>query len=265
MAALFLGAAGAVAPAYSWEMRVCADPNYMPFSKQDLSGYDNKIAQILADELGAELTFVWFPQTPNMISDQLREGNCDMILGVPESNEGLLPTIAYYRSPYTFVYRADSGYDISSFDDEVLKTLKFGVQVRGDSPHGALAKRGLAKNVVSQAITRDEANASGPFSSLIEQVASGDIDVAIPWGPVGGYYASQQKIPLKVVSTPEFELPFTPMYITVVIAVRQGDDSLRDRLDIAIANRWDDINAVLKDYGVPTLDLPQPTVTIGGQ
>ncbi|HEY4200625.1 MAG TPA: quinoprotein dehydrogenase-associated putative ABC transporter substrate-binding protein [Devosiaceae bacterium] len=246
-------------------MRVCADPNYLPFSKQDLSGYENKIAQILADELHAKLTFVWWPQEESMISDQLREGNCDVIMGVPEGDDGLLPTIAYYRSPYTFVYRADSSYDISSFDDDVIKTLKFGVQARTDSPDGALLKRGLSKSVLMAGVARDDVNPNGPFSGLIEAVANGDIDVAIPWGPVGGYYASRQKVPLKVVPTPEFELPFTPMYLSIVIAVRRGDEALRDRLNVAIADRWDAINAVLTDYGVPLLDMPQPTATIEGQ
>jgi quinoprotein dehydrogenase-associated probable ABC transporter substrate-binding protein len=265
MAALFLGGLGTVAPAAAWEMRVCADPNYLPFSKQDLSGYENKIAQILADELHAKLTFVWWPQEESMISDQLREGNCDVIMGVPEGDDGLLPTIAYYRSPYTFVYRADSSYDISSFDDDVIKTLKFGVQARTDSPDGALLKRGLSKSVLMAGVARDDVNPNGPFSGLIEAVANGDIDVAIPWGPVGGYYASRQKVPLKVVPTPEFELPFTPMYLSIVIAVRRGDEALRDRLNVAIADRWDAINAVLTDYGVPLLDMPQPTATIEGQ
>jgi len=249
--------------AHAWEMRVCADPNYLPFSREDQTGYENRIAAILADELKAKLTYVWWPQATTMVSEQLREGECDIIMGVPESREGILPTIAYYRSPFTFVYRADSGYDISSFDDPVLKDLSFGVQARGDTPHGALAKRGLANNVLLQYVARDS-NPHGPFASLVEAVAKGQIDVAIPWGPVGGYYAALQSVPLKVVPTPEFELPFTPMYLTVVIGVRKGDEALRDRLDLAIANRWDEINAVLQEYHIPTMALEKPMLTIKG-
>ncbi len=264
-AALLLGAVGAAAPAQAWEMRVCADPNYMPFSNRDLSGYENKIAKIIADDLGAQLSFVWWQQTDQMVNDELREGNCDMIMGVPDDDDSLLPTIAYYRSPYTFVYRTGAGYDISTFDDDVLKTLKLGVTVPSDPPDEAMLKRSLLKNVVMTAAQRMDLPANGPFGGLIQAVAEGDIDVAMPWGPVGGYYASRQKVPLTVVPTPEFDLPFVPMYRSVVIGVRQGDESLRDRLNVVIANRWDDINAVLKDYGVPLLDIPQPTATIGGQ
>jgi ABC-type amino acid transport substrate-binding protein len=185
----------------------------------------------------------------------------------------VLATIAYYRSPFAFVYRSDAGYDISSFDDEVLKTLKVGFNVRNSSPDQALVTRGLTSNIVTMPYNHDisvpaegaeNPIGDGPEAPLFEALVRGDFDVAIPWGPVAGYFASRQKVPLTVVPTPEFDLPFLPMYISMVIIVRQGDESLRDRLNVAIAERWDDINAVLKEYGVPLLDLPQPTVTIGG-
>jgi len=252
------------APAAAWEMRVCADPNYMPQSHGTGSGYENKIAKVLADEMGAELTFQWWQLSPSMVDEQLREGNCDMMVGVPDSRDGVLPTIAYYRSPYAFVYREDEDYDISTFDDEVLKDLRLGVTAVMDNPHLALSNRGLAANVVESSVSRNN-DPKGPFSGLVEDVAKGEIDVAVPWGPVAGYYAAQQNPPLKVVPAPEFDFPFTPMYTTIVIAVRSGDESLRDQLDTAIARRWDDIQAVLAEYHVPTLDLPRPTLSIGEQ
>jgi len=274
MAALVMGAAGSAAPAQAWEMRVCADPDNMPFSRRDAGGFENKIAKVLADDLGAKLTFVWWPETEEMVSKQLREGNCDIIMGSPETSGGVLPTIAYYRSPFAFVYRADAGYDISSFDDDVLKKLRIGFNVRNSSPDQALVTRGLSQNVVTLPYNHDISVPTqddkaplgdGPEAGLFEALARGDFDVAIPWGPVAGYFASRQKVPLKVVPTDEFDTSFLPMYIAMVIVVRQGDESLRDRLNIAIADRWDEINAVLKAYGVPLLDLPQPTATIEGK
>jgi quinoprotein dehydrogenase-associated probable ABC transporter substrate-binding protein len=274
MAVFFLGSIGAAVPARAWEMRVCADPDNMPFSRRDLAGYENKIAEMLADDLHAKLTFVWWPQVAEMVSDQLREGKCDIIMGSPETSGGVLPTIAYYRSPFAFVYRSDAGYDISDFDTERLKTLKIGFNVRNSPPDQALIKRGLAQNIVTlpynhDILARDDDDrppvGDGPEAGLFQALVKGDFDVAIPWGPVAGYFASRQKVPLTVVPTPEFDLPFLPMYISMVIAVREGDESLRDQLNVAIADRWDDINAVLKDYGVPLLDLPQPTATIGGK
>ncbi len=244
-------------------MRVCADPNYMPFSNRELAGYENKIAEILADELEAELTYVWWPQTPSMISDVLREGECDMIMGVPDSVKALLPTLAYYQSPYVFVYRASSDYEITSFDDPVLADLRLGVQSTNDRPHGAFGKRGLADNVVLQYFSRPR-HEQGPFAPLIEAVADGEIDVAVPWGPAGGYFAARQPVELTVTPTPIFDFPFTPMFISVVIAVRRGDEALRDRLDLALAARWDDIQTVLEEYHVPMIPIARPVGSLAG-
>lgn len=245
------------APAGAWEMRVCADPDYMPFSDVDGAGYENRIAEILADELDADLTYQWWPHEPSMISDMLREGECDMIFGVPDSQQGLLPTIAYYRSPYVFVYRSSSDYEIRNFDEPALRDLRLGVQARNDRAHGALGIRGLGDNVVLQYITRPD-DEDGPFAPLIKAVADGEIDVAIPWGPVGGYYGHRLPVELTVQPAPHFELPFSPMFVTVVIGVRRGDESLRDRLDLALAARWDDILEVLEEYDVPTIPLARP-------
>jgi len=262
--ATLVGLTAAVTPAAAWEMRVCADPNYMPQSHMSGTGYENKIAELLADELGAEVTFQWWSLSPSMVTEQLREGNCDMMVGVPDGRDGVIPTLAYYRSPYAFVYREGEGYDISTFDDEILGELRLGVTSATDNPHLALNKRGRSKNVVESYVTRDP-NPAGPFASLVESVGRGDIDVAVPWGPVAGYYAAQQTPPLKVVPVPEFDMPFVPMYRTIVIAVRTGDEALRDLLDVAIAKRWDDIYAILEEYHVPTLYLQRPTLTIGEQ
>lgn len=262
LVALWAGGLGSAATAGSWEMRVCADPDYLPFSKRDLSGYENRIAAILAEEMDADLTFAWRPQTPKMVSEMLREGRCDMIMGVPDSKDSLLPTIAYYQSPYVFVQRADAPEVVSTFDDEALRHLRLGVQVSNDMPHAALAKRGLGDQVKYQPYAR-QIDPDGPFAPLIEAVADGSIDVAVPWGPVGGYYASRQPVPLRVTPAPPFDFPFEPMYLSIVIGVRRGDEALRDRLDIAIARRWDEIQAVLAEYGVPTMPMVRPVV--GGE
>jgi mxaJ protein len=272
MAVVVSGLAASAATAQAWDMRVCADPNNMPFSRKDQAGFENKIAQLLADDMGAKVSFVWWPLTEEVVATQLREGQCDIVMGSPESGGGVLATIAYYRSPFAFVYRADAGYDISSFDDDVLKKLKIGFNVRNSSPDQALVTRGMTQNVVTMPYSHDISIPNvndktplddGPEAALFDALTKGEFDVAIPWGPVAGYFASRQKVPLKVVPTDEFDTSFLPMYISMVIIVRQGDEALRDRLNVAIADRWDDINAVLKSYGVPLLDLPQPTLTIG--
>lgn len=265
LAAIIVSGQWITAPfAAAWEMRVCADPDYMPQSNRDGEGYENKIAEILADEMGADLTYQWWTLAPSMVSEQLREGNCDMMIGVPDGGEGVIATIAYYRSPYAFVYREDEDYDIATFDDEILTELQLGTTSEGTSAHLALARRGLL-NRITVSSEFAGSNAGARFAALIESVSEGRIDVAVPWGPVAGYYAALQDPPLTVTPVPEFDIPFTPMYHSIVIALRLGDEELRDLLDQAMARRWDDIYAVLDEYNVPTLPLPRPSLSIAEQ
>jgi quinoprotein dehydrogenase-associated probable ABC transporter substrate-binding protein len=244
----------------SWEMRVCADPNSLPFSHEDKTGYENRIAEILAEELGARLTYVWWYQGPNMISDQLREGGCDLIMGVPDGHRGLLTTLAYYRSSYMFVYRADSPFDVGSLDDPVLHDLEIGVQRTTSSPHQALLKRNLAANVTLQQ------GRYGELGFVVDAVAAKEVDLGIIWGPVAGYYAQQQPVELQIVPvTPELELPFLSMVLSMTIGIRQGDEALRDRLDAALVSRWEEVQGVLHEYGVPLSPLPKPLLQLGAQ
>lgn len=242
----------------TWEMAVCADPNSLPFSHQDETGFENRIAEILAEELGAELTYVWWPQGASMISDKLREGECDMIMGVPDGYRELLTTIAYYRSPYAFIYRADSPFDIQSLDDPVLAELDIGVHRTGIPPHEALINRGLADNVVLQYGDLGYGT-NERLARIVEAVANREVDVGLAWGPVAGYYAQQQPAELKVVPVvPEIELPNLFMIMSMTIGLRPGDHALRDRLNAALTRRWDEIQEVLRDYGVPLSPLPKP-------
>ena len=242
-------------------MRVCADPDYMPLTNRAEEGYENRIASILAEELGAELTYQWWTLAASMIPQQLREGHCDMMIGIPDGTEGVTTTIAYYRSPYAFVYREGEDYDIATFDDPILRELRLGTTTDNTSSYSALSRRGLLNNLTTSSDAAGT-NSAARYSGLIESVAEEEIDVAVPWGPVGAYFAALQDPPLKVTPVPEFDVPFTPMYHSIVIAVRQGDEELRDLLDDALARRWDDIYAVLAEYHVPTLDLPRPSTSI---
>lgn len=244
----------------AWEMKVCADPVSLPFSSQDESGFENRIAAILADELRARVTYDWHLFNSDMINERLREGECDLIMGVPDGYKNLLTTLAYYQSPYVFVYREDNSFDVASLDDPVLSQLRIGVQSIGIPPYQAMLRRGLERNIVARYGTR--VGTADHLSELVEGVARGDIDLGLAWGPVAGYYAKQQNVKLKLVPvTPVFEPPATFMSTPMTIGVRPGDESLRDRLNIAITRRWEDIQGVLSSYGVQLDPLPKPVVT----
>ncbi len=251
----------------AWEMRVCSDPNNLPYSNKKEEGFENRIAEILADELGAKLTYVWFPQRMALVRHVLREGECDLLIGVADGQSQVLTTLPYYRSSYVFVYPEKSPFEIESFDDPDLKKLTIGVELAGEGqmpPNVALANRGLQTNMVGYSVFGDYSQES-PLSAIVTAVAKGDVDVAVAWGPVAGYFAKKQNVALRIVPvSPQFEPPFLPMVFSIAIGLRHGDRDFERLLDRALVSRWDDIQAVLKDYGVPLLPLPKPKLSLGG-
>ncbi len=257
--AIALTSFGAMAPAQAWEMRVCADETRTPFSNREGTGLENRIAEILADEMNATLVFEWWPARDVTVPNALRPGYCDVIIGTDTGSDNMLTTLAYYRSPFVFVYRANEGYDIRTFDDPILADLRLGVQPTFGPTHQAFSKRGYGTDITEFQFV---GGTEHPFAPAIEAVANGEIDVVALWGPAAGYYAAQQDVELVVQPVPPFEPPLIPMYINIGVGVRLGDESLRDRIDNALAARWDDIYAVLEEFHVPTMPLPRPTLTL---
>lgn len=253
------------AGASSWEMRVCGQSDNLPYSNRAVEGFENRIAEIMAAELNAELSYFWLPYSfPRFQDHHLREGDCDLVIGLAEGSSGYLTTIVYYRTGPVFVYRADSGLDIDSFDDPDLRELRIGVMGGvGTAPGSvALANRELWEGVVTYLPDEDSAT---PHAASIEAVARGEVDVAVAAGPVGAFFAGRQSVPLVVRPVAEqFEPPFLVLTTPVVMGVRLGDEEFRDRLNEAIARRWIDLQQVLEQYGVPHVPLPEPVVDLRG-
>ena len=253
------------AQAEGWEMRVCADPNNLPYSNKAEEGFENRIAQILADQLHAKLTYVWYPQRNMLIQHVLRAGQCDVIMGVSDGLPQLQTTLPYYRSSYVFVYREDARFKVASFDDPELKKLRIGVQITGGGeppPNTALGHRGMAANLEGYPITGNY-DTHAPVLPIVIAVADGDVDVAVVWGPIAGYFAKQQRVPLRVVPVqPQFEPPSLSMVFAISIGLRQGERDFSDLMNRALVERWDDIQGVLKEYGVPLQPLTKPKLSL---
>lgn len=240
------------AQAGSWEFRVCADPNGLPFSHRSETGFENELAGLLADEMDANLTFDWTSFSPDITNMRLRGGECDAIMGLADGHPGVLHTISYYRSPYVFIYREDAGFRIESLEDPQLAELRIGVQNVGIPPEEALLSIGIYTNVV-----HPDGRIPNDFDRVVNQLLADEIDVGIVWGPVAGYAtrnATEELIVQPV--TPEIFPPFITMSVPLTMGVRPGDYSLRDRIGRAISARWDDIQALLTDHGVVTSPVP---------
>jgi mxaJ protein len=248
-----------VAAAERPPLRICSDPNNLPFSNRRGEGFENKIAQLVARDLGTTVTYYWWAQRRGFVRNTLTANHCDLIVGVPSSFELALTTRPYYRSTYVFVSRRDRKLDVRSLDDPRLRNLRVGVQIIGDDyasspPAHALAKRGIVRNVAGYSVYGDYAKES-PGRRIVDAVAEKEIDVAAVWGPTAGYFIRKSKLPLVATPvTPQIDLPFLPFVFDISMAVRRGDTALRDRIESVLERRQAEIDAILRDYGVPRLD-----------
>lgn len=243
------------------ELRICADPNNLPFSNEAGEGFENRIAELVADELDAVPTYVWWAQRRGFIRNTLRAGQCDLVLGLPSGYELALLTRPYYRSTYVFVHPPDSEFLLESLDDPRLGALIIGIHISGDdyqNPPGsqALATRGHVENVRGYSIYGNYSEPNPP-ARIFDALDAGEIDVAIVWGPLAGFFSGLRERPFHLVPvTPQVDLPFLPFVFDIAMGVRRGDDRFRDELDAILVDRRTEIDAILGSYGVPVVTLP---------
>lgn len=235
------------------QLRVCADPNNLPFSNEQAQGFENEIATLLARDLGIPVAYQWMPQRRGFIRNTLKAKACDVVMGEPKGLDMVRVTKPYYRSSYVFVTRADRHLaDLATFDDPRLKKMRIGLHAIGDDyanvpPAMALAKQGLADHIVGYTIYGDYSQPNPP-RDLIDAVAKGDIDAAIAWGPIAGYFAKHASVPLVVTPVKSRE---RGMSFAIGIGVRKGDKAFAKKLESLLAREKPAIDRILDDYGVP--------------
>jgi len=248
------------AAAQARELRVCADPNNLPFSNSAEQGFENRIVRIVADELGADLSYVWWAQRRGLISNALNAGLCDLIPGISDVPGLLLTYPALYRSSYVFVTRSEEP-PVRSFDDPRLQNLQIGIQLVGEDastpPAIALARRGITRNIHGYSLLADYRTPNPP-AAIIAALARGDIDVAVVWGPLAGYFAAEQGGLTVTPTERTFETPELPTAFDVAMGLRFDEGALRLDIEKAIGRRKHDIDAVLAQFHVPRLDHMQP-------
>jgi mxaJ protein len=239
-------------------LRVCADPNNLPFSNRAGQGFENRIAALLGRELDLPVRYTWHPQGQGFVRKTLNAGSCDLIIGVPVDYGPLRTSKPYYRSSYVFVYRADQQLRIESLDDTVLRRVKIGVQLIGDDyqntpPAQALAARGIIDNVRGFPIFANYA-LPNPEARIIDAVATRQIDVAIVWGPLGGYFAARAPVSLTVVPLPSaMDASGMPFTFDIAMGVRRADDTLVTLLDQLLEKQRTAIEKILAEYSVPVV------------
>jgi mxaJ protein len=252
---LLLMCTAGLAAAQPQALRVCADPDNLPYSKEDGSGFENRIAQLIADDFGVPLQYAWLPDRRGFVRKTMGAGLCDLIVGVPVQFERTMNTRPYYRSSYMLVEPAGDGAPPKDFFDPRLRQWRIGVQLVGDDlattpPGHALAGSGATRNVVGYPIPGEQPAAA----RMVQALDRGELDAAFVWGPQAGYYAQRAGRPLQLhYVPPPATLKQQPFSFAIAMGVRRGDQALRARLDDFIVRRRADIDRILADYGVPRL------------
>ena len=253
---LLLGAGAATA---TGELRVCADPNNLPFSNARGEGFENRIAEVLAGELGARVRYTWWAQRRGFLRNTLTARACDVVLGLPQGLERVALTRPYYRSIYVFAWRRADGPAVHSLDDPALRAVRVGVQLIGAEasntpPAHALARRGIVDNVRGYTVYGDYAHPL-PAAGVLTALARREVDVAIAWGPLAGWLASRLDVPLELAPVaPAVDRSGLPFVFAIAAGVRPDDGELRARLDRALQARRADIDAILDAYHVPRVE-----------
>src|SRR5437870_3702395 len=263
-AALLLGAATvalmAGAPRPIRELRVCADPFDLPFSNDHEEGFENKIAQVVAQDLNARVINYWWPSRRGVLRNSILGGFCDVMIQAPVGLDPVATTKPYYRSTYYMVYRADRGPQLRSLDDTILKHLKIGVNIIGydytnTPPAHALGARGIVGLVGFGNFLNPDPNADHP-EDIVRAVARDSIAVAVVRGPLAGYWVKREPVPLTMVALPDTDAVSGMRFaFDMAMAVRHRDKALQATLDSVIDRRRPEITAILEQYSVPMIQM----------
>jgi len=239
--------------------RACGDPRNLPFSNDKGEGFENKLAELLAAKLGKKLSYTYFPQATGFVRMTLGSFRCDTIMGFPQGDDQAQVTIPYYRTTYALVFKPGSGLeDVTAIDDPKLKDKRIGI-VAKTPPSTNMAINGLLGRAKSYPLFVDT-RADSSAQAMMDDLARGDIDCGILWGPMAGFYAQQATPPLIVVPLTK-ETMGPPMIYRIGMAVRQADQELKRTLNQLIMENQAEINRLLISYNIPILDEDNRPIT----
>jgi len=233
-------------------LRVCADPDNLPFSNRAGEGFENRIAELLAADLGAELRYTWHPQVIGFIRNTLAAHRCDLVMGITAGHELVSNTRSYYRSVYVLVYRAADRDKFSSLDSPLARIARIGA-VANTPPVQLIRWKGLEDNLVPYELQVDT-RITHPARQAVMDVAAGRLDMALVWGPIGAYWAKRAEVALEWVPLEGDRRRGLPMDFRISMGVRYGEKEWLDTVNRFVRKRRREIEAILRDYGVPLLD-----------
>ena len=253
-------------PAGRAHLVACSDPNDLPFSNRARQGFENKIIELVGKDLGTEVSYLWWPQRRGYIRKTLNASKCDVWPGIATGVDGAATTRPYYRSTYVFVTREDAHLSQLTLDDPRLRRATIGVQMIGNDamntpPAHAIASRGITENVRGYMVYGDYGRPNPP-AAIVDAVENRQVDVALVWGPLAGYFAHRSHVPLRLDAVTPAGDPRWPMSFDISMGVRRGDRELLDRIDAILEHEQPAIRAILERYHVPLEPMGAPAAAV---
>jgi mxaJ protein len=242
-------------------LKVCADPDFLPYSNRAEEGFENKIAGAVAKWLGEPVSYTWASYRghggfPQFLSATLDAKKCDVVISIPYGSREELTTRPYYVSSYVFVFPKSRNYSIASMDSPVLKQLKLGFE-RDTPAEDSLKMRGLVPGRGTAFAVSEDSSVSP--ATMLSALESGQIDVLITWQPAIGSFLGVHP-GLEVVAVPNSRTlgPPEQFAFPMSMGVREGDDALKQRLDDVVQKHQAELTAILAENGVKLYTPGQP-------
>ena len=263
---MLFGAAGAhgAEPTSDALLRVCADPDNMPFSNEQGDGFENKLAALMAEKLGMRLEYSWFAEATGYVPSTMGHEACDLVMGYAQGTGLIEDTNPYYYTSYVLIYRQNDGSlaGVNHLSDPRLKGKSIGFFAR-TPPASILALNGLVGTAKPFELNADE-SATKAAMTMIAQIASGQLDAGLLWGPVGGYYAERAGVPLELVPLVKENAGPSTIY-GITMGVRPNEPQWKHTINKLIADNQSEINVILAGYSVPLLDEKGNLITAAAE
>lgn len=232
-------------------LKVCADPNNLPFSNEKKEGFENKIAEVMGTALKLKVEYTWFPQVIGFVRNTLQAHRCDLVIGTVAGDDIMQTTNPYYYTTYVMLYRSDKRLAVERLQDPRLASFRLGV-VGATPPSDLLVRHDLMSHAKPYQLTVDT-RAASPTHQMVQDVVDRTIDVGFLWGPIAGYYRKHDELPLTLVPLKD-EPGAARMKYHIAMGVRGNEPEWRRRVNAVILKQQPEITAILRDYGVPLLN-----------
>ena len=237
-------------------LRICADPNNLPYSNQNNEGYENKIADLFAKKLGnIPVMYSWYPMTSGFVRRTLDAKTCDLIVTFPAIHEFVQNSNPFYNSSYVLMSLEEKDIKIKTLSDPQIKEKKYKIGIISGTPPSSYVPKYKLFDQVKFYRQAADPRKQKPWVDVTNDLVDGKIDIGILWGPYAGYEAKKAKKPIKIVPLTKEEITSRGKLVyRFTMGIRRNAPEWEKTINNLIKDNQEEINQILRGYGIPLLD-----------